>query len=85
MGWPSHKCEGSPSTLLSVDSVQEGGKIQKNVWDLACQGLNLLTLDGASFLLGRDDNIAEASCLLIPLLASQALPYDKVLNWLQFA
>ena len=41
--------------------------------------------DGASCLLVQGDNTAEASCLLFHLLVSRAPPYDRVLDWLQFA
>ena len=36
-------------------------------------------------MLGLDLNIAEASCLLFSLLVSQDLPYDKSIDWIQFA
>ena len=64
---------------------KRAGKIQEYARDLAWWGLTFFPPDGASCLLGQGANISEASYLLILLLASQALPYDEVLNWLQFA
>ena len=46
--------------------------------------MTFLPLYGASCLLGQGANIAEAFCLLLPLLASKLPPYDKALNWIEF-
>ena len=61
------------------------GKLHDYGQNLACRGLTFVPLDSASRLLGLGENIAKASRLLIPLLASGALPYDEALNWLQFS
>ena len=60
-------------------------KIQGDDQYLAWWGLNFLPLDVTSYLLGQCANTAEASCILTPLLASQAPPYNKALDSLQVA
>ena len=60
-------------------------KHQEDAQGLACRGLKFLPPDGASYLLGRDANIYEASCLLLTLLSSHVPPYDKVMDWIQLS
>ena len=57
------------------------GKYQEDAQDLACQGLKLLPPDGDLCLICRDANIAEASCILLPI---RELLYGKVLDCIQF-
>ena len=59
------------------------GKLQEEDQDLVFWGLTFLPPDRALCLLHQGTNITEASCLLFPLLAIQAFPYNDVLNWLQ--
>ena len=66
-------------------SRQRAGKIQEDARDLSCRGLSFFPLDGTLCLLGQGNNITKTSSLLIPILSSQAPPYNKALNWLQFA
>ena len=51
---------------------------------MAYQGLRLVASDGATCLLSIPHNIAEASQMLFPVLASRAPNFEETLNWLQF-
>ena len=53
--------------------------------DLDCRGLTFFNPDGALCFLNRGTNTNEALCILLPILASHAPPYDEVIDWLQFS
>ena len=76
--------EGVPSSIRQTTPCERAGKNTESRY-LACRGLNFLFPYGASCLLGLDVNISEASRLLLPLLGIRVPPYDKALDWIQFA
>ena len=61
------------------------GKIQEDGRKMACWGLAFVPLDSASRLLVHTSNIYESRKVLFSLLASQAPPYDKALDWIQLS
>ena len=77
--------EGVTPSLCKSMPCERVRKLQEDRQNLACRGLTFVSPVGASHLLGRGTNIAEASCFLFPLLSSWNSPYDEALNWLQFA
>ena len=60
-------------------------ELHKDARDLAFRNLTFFPLYVNLCLLGQGNNITKTSSLLIPILSSQAPPYNKALNWLQFA
>ena len=75
--------EGIPPSSCQTTKQERAGE-HNDSQDQSCRGITFFTPDGTSCLLGLGNIIAEVSQLLSPLLASQALPYDEVLNWIQF-
>ena len=68
--WHAMSCE-------RVGRTVEGGS------ERACQGLTLVTPDGASHLLNTYCNIAEVGQLLLYILVGRAPPFEETLDWLQ--
>ena len=77
--------EGVPPSIWKSIPYNRAGKNQEDLQDLAWQGLTFFPQYGTLWLLVRDTNIEESSCLLLLLLFSQEPPYYEALNWLQFA